>query len=206
MPDGLLLQPDVVSRLYRMLRWYEASGHAPPRPAASDARLVPHELRRFELAAALTPGGSALAWLRRWDESADAYATSSDTALQFTVYDAFGTFRGRAKDAYSSPHDAGSRGLAWKPHDCQRWEIVDMTRHALLIRGSATTASGAGLAIDGISVLNPVGAIITTNDPAGSITLANPHGWDWDDDAIITAAWNETTHYYDVLEADCTAP
>ena len=206
MDDGLTLLPSVVGRLYRMLGWYERTAHNDTAGGGAAGGIVPFEFRRFELAAALTPGGSADAYVRLWSDSADDYETKTDSDT-FKVYDAAGHFRGRAKDAFDAPNDAGSRGMAWKPHDCIRWEIIVLQPIATLIKGTATTGSLAGTAIDAVTVCHPPGGIIISDDPAGTITLTNPHGWDWDNDARITAAWDDSIAVpcYFALEADCPA-
>lgn len=66
---------------------------------------------RFELAASLSPGGSASAELVAWNGS-----TWATTGESIAVYDSLDMFGG----------DAGARGLAIWSADSQRWEIIQI--------------------------------------------------------------------------------
>jgi hypothetical protein len=162
------------------------------------------KVRWFELKDALTPGGSATAHRRKWDADAEEYETDTDADAEFEVYDELGLWRGRAKDEYSSPHDAGSIGWAQKLD--QRWQIIQMQPHALLIRGQNTAAvatTDETFTIDSVTVEFPVGAIITDQDPAGNITIHNVHDHEGDDEAEVAATWSEGSANWKGIQMDC---
>jgi hypothetical protein len=148
----------------------------------------------FELKDALAPGGTATAYLLKWGGA--SYAP--DTAVEFEVYDPFSHFRGRAKDAYSSPHDAGSRGIAGMCVGGNGFLIQEMlTPHALMILGQATAAyAGSDFSIDNLEVMQPIGGIITTADPATSISLTNLSGLAGDDNDKMIGLWDEANDRY----------
>jgi hypothetical protein len=86
---------------------------------------------RFELKSALTPGGSATAYLLPWHEGAYGF----DAHVELTVYDAVcGTLRGWAR-TQTFP---GSRGYAQYLPDSGRWEIVAMQQKARWVRFQLT--------------------------------------------------------------------
>lgn len=156
------------------------------------------KVRWFELKDALTPGSHATAHRRKWDADAEEYETDTNSDAEFEVYDELGLWRGRAKDAYASPHDAGSIG--WAEKRDARWQIIQMQPAALAILGTATTDwSTATFAIDGVSVLNPVGGLITDADPAGNITLQNLFGWTGSEDDSVVGIWNEASGHWIAL-------
>ena len=80
-----------------------------------------------------------------------------------------------------------------------------MQPSALLIVGLAYTDYGTGvdLEIDGVTVMQPVGGIITDTDPAANITVVNSHAWEVDEDARVVAAWNENTEQWEALQITC---
>jgi hypothetical protein len=151
--------------------------------------LVPFEIRRFELKDALTPGGTATAYLRRYVSG----AWETDTQHEFELVDRWGAFRGRAKSAYYSPHADGSRGTAWNPHDLPEWEILTMQPHALMVRGLATADfTGSTIVIDGVNVKQPTGGLIVTTDPAADLTVYNDIGFIGKDNDLVYAEWDES--------------
>jgi len=173
----------------------ERSGYEPVRlPRAKS----PDTVRAFELKDAHTPGATSTAYLRTWD--GDSYETDTDT--EFEAVDERGVFRGRAKDAYSSPHDEGSLGEAVLRNG--QWEITWMTPHALKIQGAAVgdfTASST--TIDGVTVMQPSGAIIVDQDPAAAMTVYDIFNWDGSEDDLIIAVWNENTDHWEIQEIVC---
>ena len=159
---------------------------------------------QFELKTAKTPGNSATAYVRVW--SGSDYVT--DTDYEVTVYDRLGKWRGRAKDAYSSPNDAGSRGVAEWDDVAQRLEIVDMQPHALMIRGLATadfTDADGNIDIDGVDVMQPIGGLIANTDPAGNVNCTNDTGFSGDNNAVVKAVWNEDSARYEISDVPCPA-
>lgn len=161
--------------------------------------------RQFELKDALTPGGSATAYRRNWNDTSEEW--EADTDDEFEVYDELGIYRGRAKDAYSSPHDEGSIGWAQKQKS-GRWEITHLTPAALMIRGQNTAAvatTDSTFTIDGVAVAHPIGGIITDQNPAGNITIYNVHDMEGDNNGEVTAIWNEATDHWEGVQMDCPA-
>lgn len=70
-----------------------------------------HPRRRFELKAALSAGGSAVAYARVWNGT-----TWATTTIEFTVYDAIGSYAG----------PIGAYGACTWWADSKRWEIDDL--------------------------------------------------------------------------------
>ena len=158
-------------------------------------------IRRFELKDALTPGGNATAHPLDKNDTVD-----TEVDNEFEVYDFHGLYRGRARDAYSSPHNRGSRGYAKYVADSDHWEIYQLEPHALMIQGSATANwTAATFTIDGVIVLNPIGGIITNTDPAANVTVSDTFNWDGDNNATIIAVWDESTDTYKVIQSTCPA-
>ena len=163
---------------------------------------LPFDLLRFELIDALTPGGNATANVRFYESAAYTLTpTWAGTEIEIEVYDIDGEFRGRAKDAYGSPHNAGSRGLAKYMPQSSQWEIVKLTKNALKIQGAAT--ADPPTAIDGVTVMSPSGAIIVDQDHAGNINVTDFFGWGCSDGDLVIAVWNENTVHWEIQEIVC---
>lgn len=157
------------------------------------------EFRRFELKDALTPGSNATAHPLDKDGVVDTTA-----ANEFEVYDFHGLYRGRARNAYSSPHNRGSRGEAKRHSDSGHWEIVQMEPHALMIKGAATADwTASTFTIDGVTVLQPIGGIITNFDPAGNVTVTDTFDWDGSNNDTVIAVWNETSGIFEAIQIIC---
>jgi len=152
-------------------------------------------LRRFELKDTLTPGSNATAYLVNWTGA--AYETDTDT--EFEVYDALGCFRGRAKGA-----EVGSDGYAEWEADASRWEIIHMVPHALRISctadGSVATTDST-FSVTGVTIMQPTGAILL--DPV--TTVYNVFSWAIDNGGLVHACWNESTEYWEAVQAECPA-
>ena len=155
---------------------------------------------RIELKDALSPGGQATAYFRRWTGA--AYVT--DTTVEIEVYDVLGVFRGRGKDDYSSPHNDGSFGEVEYWPDSNRWEIKRLTPHATHIKGLATGDWNGGFVyIDGHSIVLPTGAIITDQDPGGNITVRDRYNWDGSENDMIDAVWDESADEWRMQQKAC---
>jgi hypothetical protein len=182
----------------------EDFGYAPDVPAD----IVPFELRRFELVEDLAPGGSARArWLKGDDRD---YTLSTSDDDQFTVHDPLGVHRGRKKDKYTGSHAQGSRGLAWKPHDHDAWEILTLQPHALMVRGvtsAAVQSTDATFEITSASlkVMQPIGGLICDQDPGENLTVQNDLDWDIDSGGLVFAAWDEDAEEWIAIQAACPA-
>jgi hypothetical protein len=162
--------------------------------------------RHFELKDALTPGGNATAHPLEWDSDAGDWTVDTDAADEFEVYDVLGVFRGRAKDAYGDPHSQGSRGVARYDGERGVWRIVELTPHALVIRGQLTAAlatTDATCTIDGLEVMQPSGAIIVNSDPAAAMTSTNRHSHEGSEDGEVTAMWDEHNELFYNVQTDC---
>lgn len=200
-----VLSADYKRALDKLVIWYR-SHRGDPADLTGDFyknSLIPFQFRRFELKDALTPGGTATAYWRKYTGS----AWETDTDVEFEVIDRFSLFRGRAKDAYSSPHNDGSRGLAWKPHDLADWEIVCMQPHALMVRGTANAdVSGGAITLStGYGVMQPTGGLIVTTDPAATLAVSNPFAFNIDSGGAVTAAWSENAAAWEAIQAACPA-
>jgi hypothetical protein len=156
----------------------------------------------FELKTALTPGGTADAY--PLDDEGEPITDDSDVV--FEVEDVRGIYRGRAKDAYSSPHDQGSRGEARLRNGV--WEITYLTPHALAIRGQLTddlADTDSTFDIDNVIILQPEGSIIVDHDPADATTVNNTFAHEGDNNGIARADWNQSTGEWDSLQTACKA-
>ncbi len=166
-------------------------------------------VRRFELKDNLPSSGSVSTGQQATAHPVNA-AGVVDTAVdrEFEVHDELGVYRGRKKDKYSSPHSQGSRGVArWSP-DAQEWEILSMQPHALQIKGPLTGAlvkATGSFNIDGVTVMQPPGAIITDTDPATSTFGITNRAFDGDNNAVCIATWDEAAQDWLALDIPCPA-
>ncbi|KKN79793.1 hypothetical protein LCGC14_0336480 [marine sediment metagenome] len=185
---GPIVEIDL-DQISRIIRAVERVEKLPPNPPAGRPRgPVPKpNLRHFELAAHLVPGGSALAYPRDFDGTDDYTTNLSGT--KFTVHDLLGIHRGRAQGAYSSPHDDGSRGIAEKRNGL--WQIIAMQPHALKIEcltNGAVLTTDANITVDNVKILFPVGAIFAEGLPT---EIVNRFKDEADTNAIVTASWDD---------------
>lgn len=154
-------------------------------------------LRHFEMQEAITPGQTKTAFL------IDDGVLDTDTT--FEVEDLLGIFRGRAKDAFSSPHNQGSRGIAVAWPGATNWSILEFQPHALMIHGQLTAdiVAGGNFTIESAVVFSPVGSIITNTDPAANISIINLFGFDGDDEGECVAVWDENGVRWVALQVEC---
>ena len=196
--------PESIARIQRVIPYVERSmKNTLPRRARWHGGGNTKE-RHFELKDALTPGGTATAHPLEWDNDAGDWTVNTEAADEFEVEDLRGIYRGRAKDAYSSPHNQGSRGEARLRNGV--WEITYLQPHALLIRGQLTAdleTTDATCAIDGVEVMQPSGAIIVTTDPAANVTSTNRHKHEGSENGEVTAAWDEANDVFYNVQTDC---
>ena len=133
-----------------------------------------------------------------------AYNSGRNVLFEFEVYDIHGLYRGRARDAYDSPHNRGSRGSACLRTVSGYWEIIQLEPHALMIQGAATADwTSATFTIDGVIVLQPIGGIITNTDPGDDITVSDTFDWDGSEDDIVIAVWDESSDTYKAIQISC---
>ena len=164
--------------------------------------------RHFELKDDHDPGDTSTAYWQEWDSGDSEWDTTADTDHEFEVTDRLEIFRGRKRAKYSSPHDDGSKGVARYCQESGEWEIIRLQPAALLITGLLTAAletTDSTFTIDGVTVMNPTGGLITDQDPAGNITVYNVHDWEGDNNGRVDAAWNETTEHWEAIQVDCPA-
>lgn len=181
--------------------------------AAMDESLpLPYEFLRFELKDDLAPLGEAdayrLPWVATSRTAGDYTASTNSDKLIIKVVDVLGVFRGRKRDKYFSPHNAGSKGLAWKAPWRLYWEILSIQPHALMVRGLATADFDDGdstITIDNVSVMQPAGGLIVTTDPAADLTVYNDTKFASDNNAIVKAIWNENDDRWEISDAPCPA-
>lgn len=160
------------------------------------------EFINFELKDALSPGESTTAHPRLWNGA--AYVTDTDT--EFLVFDVLGQFRGRGIDDFSSPHNEGSFGTAVRGLTVARWEIEDLQPTALMLHGQLTDdVTGGSFTIDGVEIMQPVGAIITDTDPGEDINVNNLFSFDGDDNGECIIVWNEADEVWDAIQMECPA-
>ncbi len=160
--------------------------------------------RFFELKTALTPGELAEAHPATWD--GEAWIVNTEEDAVFDVRDTLGVFRGRARDAYSEPHNLGSRGLARWCSEQDVWRIVELQPHALTIDGKLTddlATTDSTFEIDNVRVMQPTGAIIVHADPAEPITVNNKFSWEGDEEGYVQAQWNEAIAEFDEDQVEC---
>lgn len=144
-------------------------------------------------------------------QTATAYFLDKDgdivTAIEFEVTDVFGVYRGRENGKYSTPHDRGSQLYAKFNPDSDVWEIVKMTPHALQIKGALTAAvtSPTDFTIDGVTVMQPSGSIITDTDPASAVFDVTNRLFDGDNNAVCIATWDEAAVDWVALDVPCPA-
>jgi hypothetical protein len=201
-------------KIYFPWSFYNDDGYAIGHPPAANGDRVPCMFnrqsgrweslapplmrRRFELNVSHDPGGSATEALLVVDGVAD-------TDAMFAVNDPLSMYRGRAKDAYGSPHNQGSRGESEYMPDTGTWDIRQFQMHALMIRGDLTgdlSASDDDFEISSVVVMSPVGAIITDTDPAGNVTIQNRR-FDGDSSEEVVAAWDEPSEKWIALDVMC---
>lgn len=152
--------------------------------------------QRFELKDSLSPGSIADAHPRTGG------VTDTDPELVFSVSDILGEYRGRARDAFSSPDNRGSLGRAVLVGAV--WEIRELEPHAMKIKALIDMSLGLkdvdeNITIDEVTITQPVGAILM--DP--TITeVTNVLSEDGDDDAIVYAEWNQDLEVFEGV-SDC---
>ena len=134
---GMLLSPRFVDRLRRLLDWADKQMSAGSTNRRKQDQLVPYMFRRFELADELTIGGTAEAYLLKWDSDSASYIP--DTTRTFTVADTRGLYRGWAR---VSGVRSGAWGRAIKPHDRDNWEIIELQNVANYINFTLTEDMG----------------------------------------------------------------
>ena len=161
----------------------------------------------FELKDGLDPEGSATA--HPLDDAGDA---DVDVDLEFEVYDRWGVYQGREKDLYAAGatnNDLGSQGRARFNAESGHWEIIQLQPAALKIRGQLTAALGTGDAwkeIDGVTVMQPIGGIITDTDPGDDITVNNVgFAFAGDINGEVIAVWNQVEVQWEIIQVECPA-
>ena len=156
----------------------------------------------FELTDILQMGQSANAY--KLVSSGDGgYSLPSIDREAIVVFDANGQFRGRAKDAYASPHSNGSRGMAvWL---AEVWQIVQMQPAALMWKGIVDVSAGAVFA----TVMQPAGGLVVGFDPVNSNVISNPLSLNYDEDDTVVLVPDDSTPggtwAWMVLSASCDA-
>lgn len=174
---------------------------------------------------------SAEAYVLQWDEANSQYTlpTDDEDAISATVIDVWATLgmcRGRCRDQYDAPYDVGSTGIAVLAPESGRWEIVRMRPSATLIRGTMTGVAAAGDGDDlevgdphcyitvatmptgaeyHSAVLQPIGGLITDQDPAEEMQVFNSLDWNADDGATVRARWDEPNERWELDWIDCPA-
>ena len=98
--------------------------------------------------------------------------------------------------------------LAWEAFPATEIPVrLEAGARTTLTIGPKTTVDVAlaqsTLTIDGVIVLQPIGAIITNTDPAADITLTNTFTHTVNENKIVIAVWDESTVTYKVLQAAC---
>jgi hypothetical protein len=161
-------------------------------------RLATETFRRFELKDDLAPGGTADAYLLEDGEVNEEKV--------FEITDKRGIYRGRKKDKFVSPHDQGSRGEA--EYRDGEWQIRWLTPQSLMIHGKLTAdlaTTDSTFTIDGVTVMNPIGGLITDQDPGDDVTVYNIFSWEGDNNGIVVAVWNQDTGRWEAIQVECPA-
>jgi len=162
---------------------------------------VPFEFKRFELTSALSPGSTATAV--RLDLVDGALVADDDD--EFTVSDWQSVYRGRARDTYATPNDKGSRGLAWKPHDHEDWEVVwlePLTRRCTAVAKGAIAAGAAGT-VDNVLPID--GGLAVVEDAAAELAVTNVTAIAAEDNGDMEILWDETNDAWRAYPLECPA-
>ena len=183
------------------LRWgHQRDRYASPNNAGARGWAVkPHDrdiweivefdgdhMRRFELNTAITPAGSATAYLL--DENGDEV-----TAVEFTVYDSvLGDIR--------APIEA--KGFCRYMPDSEHWEIVTCQRQATRCVGTVKGAVTSGnFTVDNVVAYNGLSPVASSST---EVTVWNIFDDDADDGAVITFQWNPVESRWDCENVACT--
>jgi len=163
--------------------------------------------RYFEVKYAHTPGATTEVHPLIW--SGTDWVVDTQASHEFGVKDYWGIFRGRAKDAYASPHNQGSRGYAvysgTKP--CG-WHMRWLQPHALMVKGQLTddlASTDSTFEIDGFEIMQPTGGLIVDQDPGDDLTIQNTFSCEGDDNGIVIAEWNEAQAHWEAQGIACPA-
>ena len=189
-----VLSEQLKQQIEEVIRWRRQQAGRPPRQFQQPQLLGGTDFRYFELKDNLTPGETKTAYLQEWNGS--IWETTTDADKEFEVIDDLSIYRGRGKDKIGSLH--GSYGKAQFNSDSDKWEIIELQPHALMITGAAYTAfSGTGtFAISSVTIMQPTGSIRVDVAPTVNTTVYNPGGLSGSVDTVIVAEWNETTGYW----------
>lgn len=166
--------------------------------------------RFFELASSHAPGGTTAAYPSVWD--GEEYITDTD-ADTFDVVDVFKRFRGRERDEgpASETDSGGTRGkhgsIGRAVFRNGQWEIEWMQQHALRIRadvneGGGFTAGDSTITVNAVVVIQPIDVGLLMADVT---VVNNTYLWVGDNDAVISAEWNDSTESWDAYAMDCAA-
>ena len=155
-------------------------------------------IRRFELKDALTPGGSATAYLLYWLDETSSYSTLDEDLdyLEFEVYDARGDLNGKAK----TTDGQGSRGYAKQMSDSQRWEIVAIQQYkrcTCKAKGAFTSASGT-FTVDNVAVIDGISPLSDPTDTAEELTVTNSIVAAGADNVDCRIEYNQTTAVWEI--------
>lgn len=139
MADKVAFDELSARRISAAVRWVEEFQKRSPPGASPQPTAVPFELRRFEMTAQLlipefNEYPSAVEVYRlRWDHSLRNHTSDvwgNGTSDTFEVYDYSRHF---CKSA-TPDGERGAYGIAFKPHDVEHWEILEMEEQAGIIK------------------------------------------------------------------------
>ncbi|MFZ5829144.1 MAG: hypothetical protein ACOY3P_03615 [Planctomycetota bacterium] len=203
MATGLTLPLEVVRRLYRMLHWYERQ--VEPRGTAGHRRgvAVPREWRRFRLKSTLTPGGTAEAYLLRWDDTEGEYVEDENT--EFEVLDSEQRRHGIGLDDCTGDMQP-SDGWAVQAMDRDAWEIVGLKERARLLLG---TLAGAMATTDGTRTVDNLksidGGLLPVGSSGDTLTVYNWAAGEGDNDTNFWIGWNQANERWEFIQGPCAA-
>lgn len=178
--------------------------HQRPLQSAAGARLEGY----VELYDDLAPGGTAQAYPR--SHNGTAYATDL-TADTFPVVDVQSRWRGRGRDGTAPAEDdsGGTRGkhgsFGHVVYRNGQWELDWLQPHAIGITCQVNDSSYASgdIDVDTVVVTKPIKTALLTADVT---SVLNRHSWDADtvdDDAPITAEWDDALERMAAIQEDC---
>ncbi len=207
MAKGYMLSGEYLTVLADMIRWWRGNRYELKQRRGVVRRPLAHQISRFELAEDLEPGGTAKAV--RLVPDGDGWK-HAEPEHEVVVRDGLGTTRGKKALEGESPSDEadGTHVVAYKAHDHADWEIVEAQPWPLMIRGKLTddldTTDGT-FKIDGVVVLQPVGAIDVGHivDGSDEVTVHNIFSWEGDDNGNVMAVWNEEDTRWEAVQVEC---
>ncbi len=169
-------------------------------------------LQPLELKDDLTPGGTATAYRLQDDgsnglERIDTDPPNEDWQEDEVSDTLLGTTRGKGADDEASPEALRGTVVLVQKYG-EQLRIVNAQPWPLMIRGKLTDdldTTDSTFKIDGVVVLQPVGAIDVGHivDGSDEVTVHNVFKWEGDDEGAVMAVWNEEDTRWEAVQVEC---